>query len=1674
MPDFEKGKPITDEEAFLARAIEVSKRAEEEEARERHKKVKQLPSSNLLPDPANPFSHDADFQRIILEMRDSVHIPDNTKLRLSAAAAAANQQETARARYQKFQRVKLDKSKEVLMSLGETAMVQIRGEFEKRGWALRLSEFVKVVQQCAPDEAGSEEDLNALVEIFDDVNVNGDSEMSWDEFTAYWVEMASTTIDKSGDLHMFDYNRAAEDTSRHDYPAESIKYFPDADVVVLFEHKSSRMRLYDPDLRCENIIRAHRGPISSADIMTKHQLMVTASADSTIAFWDMTPGKPFTKKNSFSTSSPQVCVAFFGNTLYTGDPQGVISAWSIEYSEIKRTMNYHKDTVMELLPLTSLGFLASSSLDKTVVVWDVNRGAPRGLCIGHEKGVVHLAFCGTRDLLATGGMDSYVLVWRLDKIDPKLSDEESCEKLFSVHQLFYRLQNTKKADTHTVGLAFTPRTADMDERLVTCSNHGQFRVYEALYFDCVQKLDLSKSGLSRVCAFTYVPPILYDQTPIDTLDGEIYGAKAVAKQGGRPGCVIIAGDKLHKLDQKITESPELAHEGPVVWAAYNHISLTFMTASGHSLKVWSALTGILEREQRNIIPNNISSGCFDERMRRCFLGDDKGAIKVFNCTSFAHMKDLDPHTREVSVIRYATHHTKSSETSKIFSGSWDRRFISHKDLFDDKGAAGGGALNESISSAVRIHREHTSDIVDIAFSVSLKMMASAASNGQIIVYKDGLKQVYDRIQVPFGVTCMTFIGVYPLLCVGDQAGQILLYALDVDFKWHLLLRQRNNPPAADPRPPVEEMKRLSRLAGIVEITEKEETLEQTFRTRFENGGPDDQDDEDEGDADADADKDKDDDWDEIAYRRAKMGSRPFTNNKVKMGTDVVSMMVFDPDTESLFACDSGGHIKKWYFGSLLCFFHELQSGEDVLKKDEAAAKAQALRKPHRSQNKAAVLLVHKWKQGMNIVRAADTLISNVVQRKKETDKIEAAKIMKQYQGAVLQGPTRSHHLVFPASHVKGYPFASSLKIETEYVIKAHVDSVKGVQLMTQGVVTPTLLSWCFNGSVKIWAADTGALLGMLTQAHNMRNVIRNPNDPWHFYPDFRKHQQHEHTLMLRALAGADAIEVAPCTRKIGEFLVPTMPVEDKGVKDVAMLQDMKDLHSGHETHQGYEQWRHHNPKMVPQQSGSLVKARVHDPPRGEQSKRQKEIESLNHLNDAQKRKAERLFGVMEDITSMAEKQKQIKQEMSNDSLRRQMEELAKAKQEEDENTIVLTIKISCRDLVKNDMMSESDPICVCYLNDPLVDTYEFLGQSEAIMDTQDPNFEKTWELRHDKRKRRALRLEVYDVDEKEEDGWKVDEEGQLGDVEIPLVQLVKDWRSGKKTELLLQNVPKGLVVVSVINIKRATGDDGAPMKKKAGTIVNPENRTDARSRQGPLQQGKSNSVVQGNGLPSLLPVNMVPPSQTAPRATLAVAQSLTLKKVSTLSATSENLAFIPGAAVILNGKSLRKSFTTPSLTRKISQAMIAAQKEKDNGYRPPITSYHPARVNLETQGRTRGFLSRPSPVAHYLNRKDMTHVLERLETPKFTERNFVGLARRSNFETVQRVEFETLTETNVAVCLAKDPLGMVKDPFGMVEISQSNYPTEPFLPTLVKDSNREKVKHHSVASHVVASTQPRK
>ena len=332
--------------------------------------------------------------------------------------------QSPRTLYNKLRNAREKATFTLMMKLAPKELTAIRKEFFAREDQLCLEEFLYIIQlHLLKDMPNKEkfEFMSYMYELYKEVDVNGDGDMEWEEFTTFIVQKAnqlnknnklsslSTYYDSSEFLDPSALVRRKNEYS-HMCMIPSMNYF-----AAIEEHKNGVYIFNAMNGKYSQTINTYSPPLCLCNIPEKNYL-ATSCSDMTILLnttFDNIPSKQFQPVRIIPTIGSQMSMAWMSTNeiLYSGSDNGDIYTWKLtEASPVDKLVS-HKDMVMTLLALNTTNNLVSGSMDTTISVWDTYTNLELFKLRGHRKGIFGLSYNPDYRLLVSCGFDHDAMVW---------------------------------------------------------------------------------------------------------------------------------------------------------------------------------------------------------------------------------------------------------------------------------------------------------------------------------------------------------------------------------------------------------------------------------------------------------------------------------------------------------------------------------------------------------------------------------------------------------------------------------------------------------------------------------------------------------------------------------------------------------------------------------------------------------------------------------------------------------------------------------------------------------------------------------------------------------------------------------------------------------------------------------------------------------------------------------------------------------------------------------------------------------------------------------------------------------------------------------------------------------------------------------------------------------------
>ncbi|CAK9105709.1 Lissencephaly-1 homolog [Durusdinium trenchii] len=649
---------------------------------------------------------------------------------------------------------------EIMSLLDRAGMNRLRADFEKRPEGLSLAEFVSLIILRLPDTGQSDLEMVAkLLDLFHQVDVNGDGTMEWEEFSEFCIE-AGIAASHMSDLEVTEkyVQESYTDVISHTPQITSIKFIPQLDKVAVCESGARCLRLYSSgpegfhfkhEIDLRNAIQdrssaGNPGTVLACEYLEvgNRKMLAVSSSNMTISFWDagiydVADDSVPRFLDRLVLDKPQffLCYAPHIECLFTAGAEPSIRVHQLRFApnfSLKEicVLSRHTDLIQDLLAVPELNLVVSASLDHKILLWGLDEDTVpidqrivfKSERTGHQKGVRSLAYA-ENGLLLSASFDLVVLAWDITE--------------FSVRPVF-------QLKGHANPL-FGVRVLPSKQHAVTLDTKGIFKMW-----------DIRREG-----------SIMDSERGIQTFAQRGAGEQAeddvtfspCAFDVTAPHGTIIAAKNRLMLFKTVQLQPEKYTPAACV---YNPTSMTIACAIHRDVKVWDARTGVLLCHFQGIAQADISALALDFRERKFIASDRQGNIVACNYLNGSRMKGNEhaPHDSEISCMVYGR------EDKVIVSSGWDKTIR----VFDE-------TQPNAIAPLRKVVGAHLNDITALSLSHELSLIASGDLGGAVRIWDFQFLTLEGEFEIGHAVVGLKFCGAQPVMISVDQRGMIQFWAV---------------------------------------------------------------------------------------------------------------------------------------------------------------------------------------------------------------------------------------------------------------------------------------------------------------------------------------------------------------------------------------------------------------------------------------------------------------------------------------------------------------------------------------------------------------------------------------------------------------------------------------------------------------------------------------------------------------------------------------------------------------------------------------------------------------------------------------------------------------------------------------------------------------------------------
>ncbi|KAH7820457.1 uncharacterized protein MONOS_7250 [Monocercomonoides exilis] len=221
----------------------------------------------------------------------------------------------------------------LMMELSNESMIRLKEQFEEK--EIHVDDFVALMEEHLPASFFDVAFVRNLVNLFEEIDVNGDGGMEWEEFTSFIIESALVVQTDKRRKKNFNYVADVQLTDSIGW----MWYSPVLKRILCSEDHTNNVILIDPaNGHQTQSLNGHIGVVLCAIHIPSKHLFVTCSLDQTLAIWDEETGICLhyqTTVTKLEDAVPQSCLLWdeSRNQLFSGGINGRINIWSINRTD---------------------------------------------------------------------------------------------------------------------------------------------------------------------------------------------------------------------------------------------------------------------------------------------------------------------------------------------------------------------------------------------------------------------------------------------------------------------------------------------------------------------------------------------------------------------------------------------------------------------------------------------------------------------------------------------------------------------------------------------------------------------------------------------------------------------------------------------------------------------------------------------------------------------------------------------------------------------------------------------------------------------------------------------------------------------------------------------------------------------------------------------------------------------------------------------------------------------------------------------------------------------------------------------------------------------------------------------------------------------------------------------
>ncbi|EGR30073.1 hypothetical protein IMG5_143010 [Ichthyophthirius multifiliis] len=695
-----------------------------------------------------------------------------------------------------------------MMLLDNDKLAELEDEFNEYPGGIELTNFVWLMK-CAIMHSEEEkyELINGLIKLFEDIDINGDQQMEWSEFTQYIIDAVigekdqntlEARFEKERDLtekEIIDraYSKKTKKYQECNYKDNSnhlgliIKaiYSPHLDAILTLEQNSSKIKFYTTDCKEVEIQQKKIQLQPNFEDQQRPFILDFTIAESLNTIVIITSNRQFFLWENNLTTKP--IKNFVVDVLQTGiwylpiqklwisaGADYNIRTWNFDQypdqTKIKqeRLMLAHLKMITKIEELNSPRLIASSSLDGKIKLWDLTDSSHPPILVTELRdpnqtfrgvlGLSYSSFYGSN--LLSYGFQNHINIW--------------CPELSITRPFIGKLEGHSHLVQNCKFMEKSPNIISIDEK---CN----VRIWDIRTSKSIQIINLEGqfSTIYDIC-------VVFDQKDMFILTGKR----------------LIYFENLQFSGLK----NNISNEQYPICVDFNYYFKTFAILTKNDMRIYNAMNGKLQKVFNELYDDNfqvdLSMFVSGARQRKFFVADNLGLIRQYNMKNGSFLKNVNKkdETESQEFTKKKTSEIPKKEENnqisqiiflmeeKLLIASF---FDSTIRIYDEEDAS------ESVLIRILKGGHRDSEITSLAYSDKHSLITSGSANGMIAVweFQTGLLETIFICKEKGEVNSLIFADDFPVLFSSGSSGIVYLWGLKkcpADFKYACIGRFVNS------------------------------------------------------------------------------------------------------------------------------------------------------------------------------------------------------------------------------------------------------------------------------------------------------------------------------------------------------------------------------------------------------------------------------------------------------------------------------------------------------------------------------------------------------------------------------------------------------------------------------------------------------------------------------------------------------------------------------------------------------------------------------------------------------------------------------------------------------------------------------------------------------------------